>query len=318
MKKNIIDDQRMMLRVSDLYYNQDLSQQQIANKLSISRPTISKLLKTARDIGIVQITISDINGRKYYQLEQRLEEKYNLKEVVVVETHENSSQTKEAIGEAASKFLAHILKEGDTVGVSMGTTLSTILNYKQDVYFSNLTFVPLIGGIGTVANNLHSNSIAEGLSQNFGGYYLPIHAPAMVSRIKTKTELMKENSIKRVFKKAKHLDIALMGIGVPRQESTMIKTGYFTPEMIQELQDQNICGDICMNFFDHSGNIDHYEYNEKVVGINIKDLRKIQYSIALCCGSDKCEAIQGAINGGYINILITDYTTANQLNQIEQ
>ena len=61
MKKNIIEDQRMMLRVSDLYYNQNLSQQEIATKLSISRPTISKLLKSARDVGIVQITVSDIN-----------------------------------------------------------------------------------------------------------------------------------------------------------------------------------------------------------------------------------------------------------------
>ncbi|MGL4549375.1 MAG: sugar-binding transcriptional regulator, partial [Eubacterium aggregans] len=69
MKKNIIDDERMMLRVSDLYYNHRLGQQDIALNLGISRPTISKLLKAARDVGIVQITVSDINGRKHYQME---------------------------------------------------------------------------------------------------------------------------------------------------------------------------------------------------------------------------------------------------------
>jgi len=311
MKKNIIEDQRMMLRVSDLYYNQNLSQQEIATKLSISRPTISKLLKSARDVGIVQITVSDINGRKHYQLEQVLEEKFGLKEVYIVESQKEASQTKEEIGKAAAQYLARILREGDVIGLSMGTTLATIPDFPQDVYFSNLTFVPLIGGLGTVANDLHSNTIAEALSRNFGGYYLPIHAPAMVSRIKTKVELMKETSIKRVFKKAEHMTIALVGIGYPDENSsTIVKTGYFTPEILEELKAQKICGDICMNFYDEAGNIDKFEYNEKVVGINIKKLREVPHSIAVCCGREKCAAIRGAINGGYINVLITDYDTA--------
>ncbi|MEG1431329.1 sugar-binding transcriptional regulator [Eubacterium sp.] len=316
MKKNIIDDERMMLRVSDLYYNHRLGQQDIALKLGISRPTISKLLKAARDVGIVQITVSDINGRKHYQMEQHLEEKFGLKEVFIVESKEDSLETKESIGEAAATFLSRIIKEGDTIGVSMGTTVASIAPHAHGTYHTGLTFLPLVGGIGTVENDLHSNYIAESLAKAFGGYYFPIHAPAMVSRIKTKTELMKENSIRRVFKKASHLDIALVGIGIPSAHSTMIKTGYFTPEMLAELKTQNICGDICMNFYDESGDIDRYEYNEKVIGINITALRQVSHSIGVCCGAEKGQAIHGAINGGFINVLITDYNAALALDSI--
>ncbi len=318
MKKNMIDNQRMMLRVADLYYNRDLSQQEIAEKLTISRPTISKLLKSARATGIVQITVNDITGRKYYQLEQELEDKLGLKEVFIVDTTEDVDTTKEAIGEAGAAYLARILRDGDIVGVSMGSTLAKILNYPQQKIFSGVTFVPMIGGIGILANNLHSNTIAEGLSTNFGGNYLPIHAPAMVSRIKTKIELMKEASIKRVFKKASRMNIALMGIGAPTPDSTIFKTGYFNHDMLREIADEKICGDICMNLYDKSGNIERFKYNETVIGINVKTLKNVPYSIAMCCGENKVSAILGALAGGYINVLITDLNTARLLNHFEE
>ena len=315
MKKNIIDNPRMMLRVADLYYNQDLSQQEIAEKLKISRPTISKLLKSARSAGIVQITVNDITGRKYYQLEQELEDTLSLKEVFIVDTAGDNDATKEAIGKAGADYLARILREGDVVGVSMGSTLAKILNYPQQTFFSGVTFVPMIGGIGILANNLHSNTIAEGLAANFGGNYLPIHAPAMVSRIKTKVELMKEASIKRVFKKASHMDIALMGIGAPTPDSTIIKTGYFNHDMLRKIANEEICGDICMNLYDRNGNIDRYEYNETIIGININTLKSVPYSIAMCFGESKVPAILGALAGGYINVLITDLQTARRLKE---
>lgn len=317
MKKNIIEDERMMLRVSDMYYNKNMSQQDIANKLSISRPTISKLLSAAREHGIVTITVSDTNGRKYFQLEQLLEEKYGLKEVFIVETLEDTAETKTLMGKAAAQYLSRIIRDGDVIGVTLGTTVAQIAPHANNSYHSNLTFVPLIGGIGTVATELHSNYIAESMARAFGGIYYPLHAPAMISRKNTKIELMKENSIQRVFKKAKRMDIAILGIGAPTSNSTIIKTGYFTPEMFEEIREQKMCGDICMVFYDENGNIDKFEYNEKMMSIDLGVLRNTKYSIGVCGGVDKPAAISGAINGGYINVLITDYDCAQILDRMK-
>ena len=313
MKKNIIDNQRMMLKVADLYYNRELSQQDISDTLNISRPTISKLLKAARTSGIVQITVHDITGRKYFQLEQALEEAFGLKEVLIVDTADNPDATKEAIGQAGAVYLAQILRDGDIVGVSMGSTLAKMLNYPQKTVFSGVTFAPLTGGIGMLPSRLHSNAIAEGLAENFGGGFLQVHAPAMVTRLKTKTELMKEPSIKRVLKKASRADIALLGIDAPTPDSTIVKTGYINDEMLQKMAEADICGEICMNFYDRNGNTDRFAYNETVIGTPIQSLKKIPYAVAMCFGEHKVPAILGAMAGGYINVLITDLQTARLL-----
>ncbi|MGI6110135.1 MAG: sugar-binding transcriptional regulator [Eubacteriaceae bacterium] len=317
MRKNLFEDERMMLRVSDLYYNKNLSQQEIANKLKISRPTVSKLLSAARDAGIVTITVSDVNGRKYFQLEQMIEEKFGLKEVYIVDSTGNDAETKDAMGKAAAQYLSRILKDGDTVGVTMGTSVARIAPNFTGNYHSNLTFVPLIGGVGTVANDLHSNYLAEMLAKSYGGIYLPLHTPAMVSRKSTKTELLKENSIQRVFKKAARMDVALLGIGSPGQNSTVTKTGYITSQMFDEMEAENICGDICMKFYDEKGNINKFEENDKVMSIDLDILKNVKYAIGIAGGSTKARAIHGAINGGYINVLVTDYNCAQVLNQLD-
>ncbi|MGL4607772.1 MAG: sugar-binding transcriptional regulator [Eubacteriaceae bacterium] len=310
------NDERTMLRVSDMYYNQNLSQEIIAKKLGLSRPTISKLLASARDKGIVRIIVSDISGRKYFQLEHELEDKFGLKEVAIVETKSSSWDTKLEMGKAASAFLERIIKDRDIVGVSMGTTVAQIPAFVSSMQYTNTLFLPLLGGLGEVETELHGNFIAESMSKAFGGNFLPIHAPAMVSRLKTKTELLKEKSIDRVFKKVKKMDIAILGIGLPDEDSTIIKTGYFSSEMIAETREKEICGDICMKFFDQSGNTNLYAYNENVIAIDLEDLRRVPYSIGVAGGAHKASAIFGSINGKYINVLITDYDCAKALKEM--
>lgn len=313
MKRNIINDERMMLRVSDMYYNQNLSQQEIALQLSISRPTVSKLLTAARQHGIVTISVNDINGRKYYQLEHALEDAFALQEVFVVDTAATTAETKRAIGKATQEYLARIIEDNSIIGLSMGTTVAQIPLFQPPTFHKNLTFIPLVGGVGVVENELHSNSLAEAMARVYGGKYLPLHAPAMVSRKKTKIELMKESAIQKVFKMAGKMDIALLGIGAPDPTSTVVKTGYITTAMLKKIKEENICGDICMNFYDETGNTEIFEYNDKVIAIDLSTLRKVRHSIGLVEGSGKAEATLGAINGRYITTLITDLDCARAL-----
>ncbi len=303
---------RTMLRASRLYYEEGLSQQAVAKQLGLSRPTVSKLLKTAREIGMVTITIAEPDGRDHYQLEETLEARYGLKEAVIFdETPQGDCKTR--AGLVAGATLERILSPGQVVGISWGTTLAAVSRYRPAHAFKDLTFVPLNGGSGFVANELHGNTIAAALAENFGGHYLPMHAPAMVSRLETKCELMKEQSIKRVLKKAARLDVALTSIGLPNSRSTIIRTGYFTGEMIAELQSAGVCGDICMHFFDDQGACTPFPINEKVIGVDLETLRRAPYAIGVCCGPEKARAIRGALRGGYVNMLITDLATARAL-----
>jgi len=311
--KRIVDDERAMLRACDLYYNQNLGHQEIADQMKLSRPTISRLLINAKEKGFVKIILADLDGRNHLEIEQRLAQKYNLKEVIVTDSFEDEKRLHSEIGSAAARFLERILKNGDVVGLSMGKTLSNIAPYVAADYFRDLTFVPMLGGVDSASIKLHSNYLAEALAKAFGGKALALHAPAMVSRINVKTELMKEENVGRILSLVNHLNVAVSGIGAPNIHSTIIDTGYFSEEEIRNFAYDNICGDICMQFFDQDGLLSSYEHNQRVIGINIASLRKIPWSIGVVGGTKKANAVKGAIAGKYINALVTDYDCARAL-----
>ncbi len=74
-----------------------------------------------------------------------------------------------------------------------------------------------------------------------------------------------------------------------------------------------MAGDICMQFYDATGNTLPFKGDNNVVGIEIKKLRRVPHAIGVACGVDKVSAIKGAINGRYINTLVTDYECAKKL-----
>jgi DNA-binding transcriptional regulator LsrR (DeoR family) len=309
--KKIVDDERMMLRVCDLYYNRDISQSDIAKLMGISRPTVAKLLQSAKQKEIVKIIICDPQERGHSELERRLENLYKLQEVIVVDTVEEDRQ-KDALGKATAAYLKSVMKDGFKVGVAMGTTLRYIAPYgtKQ---FRDLTFVPMMGGSGDIDLDLHANHIVELMAKAYGGDSMHLYAPALVSRVQTKRELLKEESVRRVTDQYNHLDVALMGIGTGRESSTVLSSGYYTEEMRANVHSSGACGDICMQLYDKDGDLDVVEYNKYVIGISPTKLKQVPYAVGIAGGVHKAEAIRGAIQGRYINVLITDQKCAEEL-----
>lgn len=304
--KKVVDDPRLMMKVCDLYYNQDIGQQQIGRILGLSRPTIARLLASAREQGIVQIKIPDLDTIKYWELEKRLEEQYGLQEVMIVESGSSEEDTKAAMGSAAARYLQYKIKDGMTVGVSMGSTLYHMVSRMEYITAGNVTFVPLIGGMGMLRMELHANSLAEGMARMYNGAFVPLHAPARVSSVQIRNELMKEESLLSAIELLKCLDMALIGIGYPNEHSAIKATGYYKENEIESLLERGAAGELCMQFYDREGNTAPYCSDNNVIGIDIRKLRRIPCSIGIAGGLEKLSAIRGAIRGRYINTLITD------------
>ncbi len=302
-----------MLKVCNLHYNQGISQSQIAQQLGISRPTVAKLLQRALDVGMVTITVNDLSGRKYYRLEQELEEKFGLNEVFIVESDKEEKITKENIGRCAAKLLGRLIKNDSIVGVSLGYTLSEMTNHLESAFFPNAIFIPLVGGLGAIPQEIQGNSISERLAKNFDARNLPFYTPARIVNKSLRDELTSEKTIQEVFGLAKKMDIALVGIGGVNENSTLQQTGYLDRQTHEKLKDEGICGDICMQFFDIHGNTDRYKINEEILTIDLDILKDTEYSIGVCFGPYKTDSIIGAIAGKYINTLITDLDTAQAL-----
>ena len=223
--RKVIDDPRLMVRVCDLYYNQGISQQQIAKDLNLSRPTVSRVLALAREQGIVKISISNVDAVEHWELERKLEKEYGLQEVIIVGENSSEDKMKEALGEAAARYLEYTIKDGNTVGVSMGSTLYEVISHVMHPEAKRVTFVPIVGGVGRVRMELHANSLAESLSRIYDGKFVPLHAPARVSSRNIREELLKEETLLPAIRLTQKLDIAVVGIGYPNEKSANMATG---------------------------------------------------------------------------------------------
>lgn len=311
--RKVVDDPRLMIKVCDMYYNRNISQQQIAKMMNLSRPTVSRVLSLAREQGIVKITIPNLESVKYWELERQLEKMYGLKEVLIVDPSPIDEKVKESLGQAAARYLEYRIKDGDIVGVSMGSTLFQTVMHVVHPTANNVTFVPLIGGVGQLRMELHANNLAENLSRIYGGKFVPLHAPARVSGRSIRDELLKEESLSHAIRLMQKLDVSIVGIGYPNEKSAIKATGYFKENEIDSLICRGVAGELCMQFYDENGDTSFYEDDNNVIGISINRLRKISCSIGVAGGIEKAGAVRGAIKGHYINTLITDAECAAAL-----
>ncbi|MHC1684569.1 MAG: sugar-binding transcriptional regulator [Clostridiaceae bacterium] len=309
--KKIIGEANLMIKCCKLYYEESLTQNEIAKKLGISRPTVSRLLDEGRKSGVVKIEIVNSIENNYGVLERNIEKKYNLREVIIVDDDLDEDNQKKNIAKACAVYLQRVVKTYDSIGISMGTTIRNIARYISPKPKLNLTFIPLIGGVGQTQIEIHPNQVVMDLARAFKGKFKLLHAPAVLSSADIKSNLLKEESIKNILEIGKDVNIAIVGIGSPIVEkSTMMSSGYFDINDLKTFKQQGAVGDICLRFYDINGYSEKFEFNNRVIGVNLENIKKIETVIGIASGDEKIEAIVGALNGEFINVLITNYSNA--------
>ena len=307
--KKIIGSNKLLIKCCELYYIQCMTQNVISKSLGISRPTVSRLLKEAKEKGIVKIEIQESEQSGYDHLESSIEKKYGLKEVLITNDNEEGLLNSD-LGSMAAKYLERIIKSSDIIGVSMGTTVKEIGRFVSKGSCVDAMFVPLIGGVGQIGIEIHPNAVAMNLSRAFNGKFKLLHVPAIISDIDLIDKLKDEKSISDVLDYIRKINVAIVGIGAPTDKSTMMATGYFDEKKMENLKKLNTVGDICLQFFDINGNHEQFKENDKVFGLHLDNIKKIDRVIGVAGGNEKVEAIIGAINGKLINVLITNYSCA--------
>lgn len=295
-----------------MYYQLDYSQQDIAKKLEVSRPTVSRLLQQAKSEGIVQIKIMDPT-EKNEEVSSQLAEKFQLKKVIVASVPQYEDYiVKKYLGEAAADYLYEIVKDGDTIATTWGTTLYEVATQLQNKNVKNVTVVQLNGGVSYSETNTYASEIIHlfGRAYNTNPHLLPL--PAIVDHSVVKQAIEADRHIRKILEKGKNANIAVFTVGVPTEDSVLIKANYFSPSDIEIIHTKGV-GDICSRFIDLDGNLCSEELDRRTIGIDLAELRHIDKSILVAGGIKKVDAIYGTICGGYTNTLITDQFTAKYL-----
>lgn len=307
------EERRQIVKVANLYYFDGQTQAQIASKMGVSRPVISKLLNKAREMGIVEIYIKDENAHTV-ELEQQLEKTYQLKEALVVPAANLSTEMiKHALGKAASSYVSKNIKDIKSMGISWGSTLSKFVQEYPFEQHRDLQIVPLVGGMGRKLVDIHSNLLAYQLAQKMNSYCSYLYAPAMVESLELKERLVRSEDIAMVLKEGRNVEMAVVGLGNPFKGSTMTEMQYLTPKDLDSLKQAGAVGDIGSRFYDADGKQIKHPLNDLVIGLDLEEFKKIPQVIGIVEGAHKVESIRAALKGGYLDVLVIDDVTADLL-----
>ena len=317
-----LEETRLLVKVSKLYYEEGLSQDDIILRLNLSRPKISRLLRQARDRGIVRITVA-APQHLFPDLEAGLEKRFGLLEAVVVETHAGDAQENilRELGLSAAAYLERSVRSGSTrgiyaVGISWGTTLHSMVEKLPSMHVPGVKVVQIIGGLGQPEAASHSSELCHRLARALGGQLTLLPAPGIVASQPARDVLLTDPYVQRAVEMFGSLDIAFVGIGDPSPESVLMRDGVIISwEELNLLLHKGAVGDIALRFFDAQGRPVVSDIDNRVIGITLEQLAQVRRVVGVAGGPGKFQAIQGALRGRLINVLITDSVTAERLLQ---
>ena len=307
------DRTSFVLEAARLYYEHHLTQSQIASKLEVSRPTVSRLLTEARESGVVRIQIVD-PGEIGTRLESKLKAKYGLEQVVVVPNDGvDDSLLKSRLGFAFIGLLDQLLSEGTTLGVSWGTTMQASTQHLVPRAVKGMTVVQLNGGVSRAEMDTHASEIAWKIGENYQAtpYMLPL--PAIVETPSVKSAILSDKHIAKTLGLAREARIVAFTVGAFSRESVLVKADYFEKQEVDDLLDQGAVADICSRLIKIDGTICSQELDSRTIGLELNELRTRPVSIAVAGGPEKATAIRAGLAGKFFNRLITDETAAKIL-----
>ncbi len=298
---------REYIRVANYYYKASFTQDEIAKKMNISRQKVNRIIRDCVDEGIVEIKIAALDNANI-DIEMQLEKMYNLKAVRVIDNViDRESHTE--LGVAAGEYLSEIIRNGDIIGFSRGRCTSALVDNMPLVNKNNLTVTQLLGSENRDHRHIKVDDIVYRFSEKLHASATMLYAPVIVQDKELKSSMMKEKYFGEAYKVIKSCDIAIVGIGLAKNQWKHISELYDDEEQLST----DVAGEVATHFFDKDGKAIDTPFRDRIISIALKDYLNIPTRIGVAGGSDKAHAIRAAIKGGYVNVLVTDLETAHFL-----
>jgi len=268
------------------------------------------MLKEARKKGIIDIQIKGFN-ESLFNLEQTAKKEYNLNYLEIVPSSHGNNETDigNLIGSKAANLIHHIVNDGDNIGLSWGSSLSTTVEYVEKKHTKNTVFFPLVGGSTEINPSDHINTLVHKLSDKFNGDSLFINASAIQETPEVAKGITDSKYFLDLKSYWKKIDKAIVGVGgeLGVEDSSwrylLDKNDYKT------VKQNNIIGDCCCQFFDENGEILKGNLNNRTIGMGLDYLKNVPTSLGIAYGNDKVKAIRVLLENAYINSLVTDEKT---------
>jgi len=307
---NMLDkeEHQMIIDASVLYYLEGKTQNQIAKELFLSRPKVSRLLKKARELQIVDITINYQND-EFERLKGEVRRAFNIPNVIITKTLSDDAETLREVGKAAAKELSMCLQDEMTLGISWGKNVRMATNYLKPHNFSNMKIVELFGAISYDLDQNDMLSIGRTISTKLGGKLYPLPSPIYIKDATAREAIIETPLIKNTISMIENCDLVLSGIGAIDSDALQtLWDNYVAVDVKDQIIHQGGVGFILAHFFDKNGEFLNVDVNECVIGIKTETIKKKKI-FAIAAGKEKSKAILAAFRGGLINTIVSDEAT---------
>lgn len=313
MNKRELRKLSLLAEVAYDYYERGLSQNEIGKRMCLSRTRISRLLKEAKELGIVTVAIN-YPYERHYDFEKRIEDRFPVKNVYILNRHSCTPETiPDNVAKLAANYITGAIKKDIIIGVSWGTTVANTVQYIQPAPYS-VQIVQLMGAVPCKEVRHSPQGIVTALSKTLGGNGNFLNLPLYIENEYVRKTMCEDINNKKILNEGMFSDMILTSVSsidTIRQQNFWLS--YMTPELYEEARRKGAIGAMFGRFYDKNGNEVNCEWNKRCVSISFDHIRGVPDVIVIACGEQKTNAVYAALKGKLIDTLIIDSDTAARL-----
>lgn len=313
MPKKVTYADDVLRMAATLYYVDNLGQTEVAHFVQVSQTKISRLLALARERGIVRISVEQYAARDE-SLERQVRAAFDITDVAVIKSPAGADKqaVRQLVGHFGAPFVASLLPNGGVAALGGGRSVAAVVRRFRRGDLKRLTFVQAMGSIEANISQNDAIELGRFVVSLWGGEFLRLNTPAFVPDKRTRDSFLASDQIKAVWGRLGRADAALVGVG-PLEHSTYLESGLLRADSFVQLREAGAVGEICGRFFDARGRECLSHWRNRVISIELAQLRKIRRVIGVASGAERAAAIAGALRGRLLKALLIDESGARAL-----
>ncbi len=309
----IDEEKRFLARVAWAYHVEGLTQGAVAEKLGVTRLRINKALAEARRQGIVRVSINS-DFAPCLELEEALKQRFALTEAYIAPSPGDPANVQTIVGTALGHTLHNLLARSDTklFGMSWGNTLNLATRFMEPLDRPDLEIVSTMGGL-TQGSDFNSFEITTRLADLCNARHSYFTAPLYAGTAESRDTMMELDVIAEILSRIRRVDALSMAAGDLSEASILVRYGLPADVVVEDLREAGAVGDLQGYFLDASGKPVAHPINERVIGIDLDDLRPIGNVVLAAGGAHKVAIIRAALSTGVVDSFVSDEKTARSV-----
>jgi DNA-binding transcriptional regulator LsrR (DeoR family) len=294
-----------------LYYTHGLRQDEVAQRLNISRASVALYLRRAREAGIVNISTSTQLFRED-RLARAVEDAFGLETVWLVGNEGLVSDPAGEIPVLAANVFVEMVGNGDRVGVAWGRTVYAIADAMSSADRQGVTIVELCGNLGSPYSYRPDQCTME-IARRLNARGLNFYAPLVLSTVELAEGLRAEPVIREQLEDASSCALALFSVGTLDEDSHVIKCGALGLEELSQLKKLGAAGVIAGQIIAADGSLLDCDYNRRIISADFDAIRAIPRRLMVVQEDEKLLPLLAAMRGRFPTHLVATARMAGRL-----